>query len=260
MRNRYLTFGGTNLKTAYGLVYSSFEEQLPEPKVMKIDIPAGLDLDITESVGRIGYHDGKQTLKFLLYGGSQEERLATKSAIVAKLHGRRASYFLSWDSDHRLTGRAKVSVRHLTENADLITVEIDREPWRVKTVRDEVDLNCHPSAAHTLAGSARYHGVDVVMRQAGTTKVGSESAVSRSGPGTYSLATDLFSDTSVTVTAADWWMYMSGTNLVVNPAHWDGVSDGDASIGAVYTITNGDMVFPDEAYQHATLRFYRWEL
>ena len=62
LRDRYITFDGTNLKTEYGLIYSSFEEELPEPKVIKVEIPAGIDLDISDSLGVMGYHNGKHTL------------------------------------------------------------------------------------------------------------------------------------------------------------------------------------------------------
>jgi hypothetical protein len=258
MRDRYLTFGGVNLKTVYGLTYSSFEEELPEPKVIKVDIPAGLDLDITDALGVVGYHNGKHVLRFLLYGNTQAERLEKKRGLVALMHGRRATYTLSWDSGYTYTGRGKVSVEHLFDNADVVTIEIDRAPWKTHS-RESVDLVAHPSATYTLEGSVRYNTVQAMLRQAGTTKVGSDAAVTRDAAGTYTLATDLYGNTLLTFTVDDWLMYVSGTNLVVNGSKIS-ISGTNAVIDSAYTVTNGDMVFADEAKQHVTVYFYRWDL
>lgn len=260
LRDRYITFEGTNLKTEYGLQYSSFEEELPKPKVIKVEIPAGLDLDITDSLGVLGYHNGKHTLKFLLYGETQAERLEKKQAIIAKLHGRRANYTLSWDSGYTYTGRATVKVQHLFENADLITVEIDRNPWKVGAV-EYVDVNSHPSSSHTLTGSSRYHSVKAVMRQAGTTKVGLDTPVSRLVGGTYDLASDLYEDTEITITVSDWLFYIDGTDLVVNPSHVaEAIGSTDYTIDSIYTVTDGDMNFPAEKDQYTRIRYFRYDL
>lgn len=258
LRDRYITFDGTNLKTAYGLVYSSFEEELPEPKIIKVDIPAGSDLDITDSLGVMGYHDGKHVLRFLLYGDTQAERLTNKQAIIALMHGKRATYSLSWDSGYTYTGRAKVSVEHKFDNADVLTIEIDRAPWKTHT-RESVDLIAHPSASYTLEGSTRYHTVQAILRQAGTTKVGNDAAVTREAAGTYTLATDLYGNTVLTFTVDDWLMYVDEPDLVVNSSKIS-ISGTNAVIDSTYTITNGNMVFSDEANQHVTVRFYRWDL
>ena len=258
LRDRYLTFDGTNLKAAYGLVYSGFTEDLPEPKVIKVDIPAGLDLDITDALGVIGYHNGKHVLRFLLYGDTQAERLAKKQAIIALIHGKRASYKLSWDSEYTYTGRGKVSVEHLFDNADVVEIEIDRSPWKT-TQRQSVDVIAHPSATYTLEGSTRFHNVQAIMRQAGTTKVGSADAIERSAAGTYTLATDVNGNTVLTFTVEEWLMYVDEPDLVVNEEKIS-YSGTNAVIDAEYTISDGDMVFPDVDNQRVTVRFYRWDL
>lgn len=258
LRDRYITFDGTNLKTAYGLQYSSFEEELPEPKVITVDIPAGLDLDITDALGVVGYHNGKHVLRFLLYGDTQAERLEKKRKLVALMHGKRASYTLSWDSGYTYTGRCKVSVEHLFDNADVVTIEIDRSPWKTHS-RESVDLIAHPTATYTLEGSTRYHTVQAILRQSGTTKVGSDAAVTRDAAGTYTLATDLYGNTVLTFTVDDWLMYVDEPDLVVNSSKIS-ISGTNAVIDSTYTITNGNIVFADEANQHITVRFYRWDL
>lgn len=258
LRDRYITFDGTNLKTAYGLRYSSFEEELPEPKVITVDIPAGLDLDITDALGVVGYHNGKHVLRFLLYGDTQVERLEKKRELIALLHGKRADYSLSWDSGYTYTGRAKVSVEHLFDNADVLTIDIDRSPWK-RHSRESVDLIAHPSVSYTLEGSTRYHTVQAILRQSGTTKVGSNAAVERAAAGTYTLATDLYGNTVLTFTVNDWLMYVDEPDLVVNSSKIS-ISGTDAVIDSTYTTTNGNIAFADEAKQHVTVRFYRWDL
>lgn len=257
LRNRYLTFNGTNLKTAYGLKYSDFKEELPEPKVFKVDIPAGSDLDITDSLGRVGFHNGKHTLKFLLYGDTQTERLEKKRELISKLHGVKANYVLSWDSGYTYNGRAKVSVDHKFDNADVVTIEIDRGPWKTHS-QESVVLNAHPSASYTLTGSSRFHNVKAKLLQDGTTKIGSDAVVDRAA-GTYTLKTDVYGNTTVVVTVDDWLMYVDGTNLVVNPVHVDQAIKEGFGIDSPYTITNGNMVFSEEAKQYVTIYFTRMD-
>ena len=213
-RDRYMTFGGVNLKTSYGLIYSSFEEELPQAKVITVDIPAGSDLDITEALGYVGYHNGKHKITFLLYGETQSERLTKLREIVTLVHGVRANYRLSWDGKYTFTGRGKVSVSHLTETADLITLEIDREPWKMGDV-ESVDVNCHTTGTLLLVGSPRFAQVRAKFLQGGTSKVGDAAAVAR-GVGTYTLASELNMGTTLAFTVDDWLMYVVEPNLVVN--------------------------------------------
>lgn len=262
LRDRYLTFDGVNLKEEFGLMYSSFEEELPEPKIIKIDIPAGLDLDISDSLGVMGYHNGKHTLKFLLYGATEAERLEKKRAIINKLHGKRADYRLSWEQGYKYTGRAKVSVEHKFDNADVLTIEIDRVPWKLKTT-DVIDINSHPSGSYTMTGSSRYNNVNVKMLQRGSTKIGSNSAVTREAAGTYVLAEDAYGNTTVTVTVSDWLMYVDGTNLVVKSDKFS-MSGANAMIDSAvpdaYVLEDDNIVFEGEKMQHSTLRFTRYDL
>jgi hypothetical protein len=122
-----------------------------------------------------------------------------------------------------------------------------------------VVINCHPSGSYTLNGSARYHNVRAILRQAGTTKVGSNATVTRDAAGTYTLATDAYGRTVLTFTVSDWLMYVSGANLVVNSSKI-AVSGTNATIDSAYTVTNGNIVFADEANQHVTVGFDRWDL
>lgn len=124
-RNWYITFDGVNLKSAYGLILSSYETGIPEAKTAKVSIPASSDIDITESIGMIGYHTRTYTFKFLLRGETETARKENLRAVVSLVHGVKANFVMSWDSGTTHNGRGKVFVEHLTPQADLVTIEIE---------------------------------------------------------------------------------------------------------------------------------------
>lgn len=128
MIHRTMTFDGTDLVNDLGLVYSSFSETLPVPKVNLVEIPYGTDIDITEALGPVAYGNGTHVLTFLVYGDTEAARLQRKDAAIALLHGKMATYTLSWQQGVTYTGRAKVDVTHLSETADVLTVTISRSP------------------------------------------------------------------------------------------------------------------------------------
>lgn len=259
MRDRYLTFAGTNLKSEYGLHYSKFEETLPEPKIITADIPGGADIDLSEAVGSLGWKNGVHKLTFLLYGDTQAERLEKGRAVKSLLHGVRASYSLSWDPSYTYTGRAKVEIEHRTENSDLVTVTIDRAPWKVSGV-ESVTLNCHPTDSASLRGSRKYKNVQVVLRDAASVKVGSGASQSLAA-GTHTLASEVVGDTTVQVTISSWLYYVTEAgDMVVNPNVTTTVSGTDIAIDSPYTVSGTNMVFSAYANQTATVKFTRADL
>lgn len=253
-----LVAGGTNICSEYGAVISTFAETLPEPKVIKVDIPAGADLDITDALGAMGYHNGTHTLGVLVKADSEQARRDAVRAIVALLHGKRMDYQLTWDSGYTYTGRFAVAVERRSPLASWLTITSDRAPWKRHT-RESVDLIAHPSVSYVMEGSERFNYVIAILAQAGTTKVGSAAAVARDAAGAYTLASDLYGRTTLTFTVSDWLMYVSGTNLVVNSSKYS-VSGTDAVIDSAYAVTNGNMVFEAEAKQHVRVNFARMDL
>lgn len=248
---------GTDLRDV-GAMLSKFAESLPEPKVVKVSIPAGLDLDITDSLGTMGYRNGKHTLMLYVNAETEAELMRITRELVSMMHGNMLNYRLSWDEGYTYRGRFAVKLERLNPRSSRVTIDIDRNPWKTHS-RESVDVNCHPSATYTLEGSARFHTVQAILKQAGTTKVGSDAAVTRDAAGTYTLATDLYGNTTLTLTVSDWLMYVDESNLAVNENKIS-YSSNNAVIDSTYTVTNGNIVFADEAKQHVTVRFYRWDL
>lgn len=262
MANYTITVGGTDLCEELGATIYEFSEELPEPKVHKVEIPAGLDLDITDALGVVGYHNGKHVLRLLVAADDETRRVEKVRRLVALLHGVMADYQLSWDEGYTYRGRFTVEVRRVTPTDSYVALTVDRSPWKVHT-RESIDLNVHPYIEYTLKGSSRYHSIGAKLLQSGKTRIGSEGSVTRSGSGTYTLANDAYGDTFTAFYLDSWLMYESGTDLIVNSSKFT-VSGTDAVIDADWEINldrdTYDMIFPDEAKQHITLYWNRYDL
>lgn len=249
---------GTDILAANGATLSQFANALPEPKVMKVEIPAGADLDITESVGRVAFHNGTHTFKVLVAAETETAKDEAVRRIVTRLHGKRRQYQLSWDEGYTYTGRFEVSVERLSPLASMLTITSDRYPWKLSEELT-ADIDSHPVGTHTLLGSERYSGVAIKVRQAATVLVGSGIPFTFNAAGTYDLYAQLYGDNLVTVTVSDWWQYLDGTNLVVNPDRIT-ISGNDAQFGSDWVLDGTDLYCANEAKQHSTLYYTRKDL
>lgn len=257
MRERTVIFDGVDLCERFGMKYSRFVEDIPQPKTTKVAIPGGADVDITEAVGPVAFSNGTHTFEFLLYGDTQVERLAKKRALFALVVGKYKSYRLSWDPGYVYTGRWSAEVEHFSDNADFVTLIVDRYPWKIGDPPESIDMNSHLVAEYLMEGSERYANVAIVTRQNATVQVGDESA--EYSAGSYDLAAQIYGDTLVTVTVGDWWQYLDGTNLVVNPAKIT-ISSEDAAFNSDWVQNGTDLYCENEAKQHSTLTFIRKDL
>lgn len=124
MHERDVTFNGTRLVQGIGLIYSNFEEVLPEPVTSYVQIVGGDAVDVSDSSGSMGYGMGTHVLTFLLNATDQADRLAKKSQIISLLHGKKANYTLSWVSGTTFNGRGAVQFEHLWDNIDVVTITI----------------------------------------------------------------------------------------------------------------------------------------
>lgn len=261
MRERTVYIDGEDIREKYGLVYSSFSEQVPEPKVTKVEIPAGSDLDITEAVGFVAYHNGTHEFKFLLYGDTQPERLEQLRNLLGDIHGHYLEYSLSWDANHTYKGRWKVEVDHKFDNADLVTMTVDRYPWRLEVPSESIDINSHPSGVGIMTGSTYYDNITLTTRQANvTSKVGLADAQTHPSAGTHVLMETVYGNNPVTVTVPDWWQYLDGTNLVVNTDKGYSLSGTNATFGSDWVQNGTDLYCANEAKQHSTLTYTRRDL
>lgn len=249
---------GTDLRDA-GALLSKFAETLPEPKVVKVSIPAGLDLDITDSLGAIGYHNGKHTLTLYVNAETEAERMRLTRGLVSLMHGNMLDYRLSWDEGYIYRGRFAVKLERLSPRSSRVTLDIDRNPWKRMTAIETVDVICHPTGTVELDGSKRFHTVKAKGLQDFETSINGGTAQSWAA-GTRTLAADLYDGDEIAITVGDWLMYVDeGGDLVVNEDYYS-LSGSAVTVDSSYEVTDGDIAFAAEVAQHATVSYYRWDL
>ena len=239
---------------------SNFQREVPEPKVVKVDIPAGLDLDITDAVG-LGWHDGTDTFDIYITTDTEAERLEAMRDLTTLIHGQRLRYYLSWDSDYYCQGRFSVQYERLNPHVSRASVTVDREAWRVARSIEYHDVDCHPYGWCDLEGSMRYNSVAATFLQSGGADVAVEEPITLTdrATGTHTLATDVFGESTVWLRVDSWLLYVDGDNLVVNSSKFS-VSGNNATINATGTVTDGDLHFADADKQKVTVQFRRWDV
>lgn len=275
MHERSIVFDGVDVCEEFGLHYSTFTETLPQRKLVTVSIPYGTDIDITDRLGMGGWTNGSHQIKFLLYSETEEGRIAAKDGIIALMHGRRAQYVLTWDSQYTYTGRAKVTIEHRSENVDLVTIDIDRHPWKVIEVEEVVSLVDQYNAYSSLLKWVDYNFNQHVryrdVRITALTKVNGRWLGS-SGYTTYGqdgstnelIADDVYSGAKYQMqlyNIIDWLMRLDEAtgNYIVNRnrATYSGT---DVSINSTYTVTDGDIHFDDYDKQFVTLTYEAWDV
>lgn len=251
-------FDGTDLCEKFGAVLTDFKMEVPKPKVIKVEIPGGSDLDITESVGFVAYHNGKHTFALLLRGDDLPEQLRLLSALV---HGTMADYALSWDEGYTYHGRWAIdSVERLARNAILVTCTVDRYPWKTSEGRVSLDVNSHPDGVVLMEGSTYYDDIKLETKQGASVVIGVTSMGQWQSAGTHDVAETIYGRNTVTVTVDDWWQYLDGTDLVVNTDKGYSLSGTNAVFGADWSKVDTDLYCANEAKQHSTLSFGRRDL
>ena len=235
---------------------SAFRRETPKPKVVKVDIPAGVDLDITEAVGPVGWHDGTDTFDIYITTETEAERLQAMRDLTALIHGKRLQYYLTWDADYRCWGRFTVQYDRLNPHVSRASVTIDREAWRQTRGRETHVVDCHPYGWYDLEGSMRFYSVRAKFLQSGGGDVAVEEPITLTtrAAGTHTLASDVSGESTVWLKVDSWVMYVDGDNLVVNSYS---ISGSNFVVNADYTVTDGDIYFADADLQKVTVDFYR---
>ena len=246
-----VTAGGVDICETYGVTLSKFEQEPPEPKIITVDIPAGVDIDITNAIGATAFHNGVHRFVFALTGSDIVERTR---ALKNALHGYYKPYVLSWDSGYTYRGRWQVTeIERLSYDARLITVEVSYYPFKTQT--ESVVIDSHPVGTYTLTGSMRYGDISITLNQAATVQIG--SAVYNLQAGTHSIAGDFEGDTTVTVTVSEWYYYVDGTNLIVNPDYYTQSGTDVTFTNPPFSVDGTNIVCDGDENQRSTLTFTR---
>lgn len=256
-RNYTVAFDGTDVVAAFGAILSKFAEDPPEPKVHTVDIPAGADIDITEALGPVAFHNGHHRFTLALTG-EEDDILARMRRLMALVHGKRANYRLSWDEGYTYTGRWVVTgIERVADHLMIVELDVDRYPWKVGDT-ESIELNAHPTDSATLEGSERYSNITVKGKAPATVVVNGLTVEIPAG--TTVVAGQAMGDTPITITVDDWVCYLDGTNLVVNTAYYQLVGEDAQFSDEKFALVDTDLRSADEANQHFTLSYTRKDL
>ena len=245
-----VTVGGTDICKAFGVTLSKFEQEPPPPKIITVDIPAGVDLDITNAIGATAFHNGLHRFVFAVVGADVVEKASYLKSFV---HGYYKPYVLSWDG-YSYSGRWEVTrIERLSSNAALVTIEVSHYP--IKTRRDVVDILANPAGSHTVKGSQSYENVTIQLEQSGFVTFNRQTAHYEAG--THLLANAIENDFSVNVMYDDWLYRIEKTNLIVNRSHYvRRFTDVDFD-DRYFAVSGTNLKCTGEYLQHATLKFTR---
>lgn len=249
------TLGG--LCERFGLVVKHFEEDPPDPKTEKVEIPFGQDIDITDMLGEVAFSNRSMRIDFLALCGGEEFH-ALVSEVAGYLHGRRALFELSFDPGYYYEGRFTVTdVDYSDRRFGAFTLQVDVDPWKIQPDR-EYTFNAYPAVTKSFESGRKPARPEVTTQQdvyvtfAGDTETFPE--------GTHSSANLAFTwgTNVVTFQCKDWWFYQTGNTLVVNDEFIS--SDGEGIVildDEVVRAFSSPVLTLDDDKQMVTVR-YSW--
>lgn len=128
-----VTFGTKNSYKDFGLILTSKDIGLPEPKMEKVDVP-GADgvIDLAELLtDDVKYKQRKLQFTFTVIDPINVWS-TTLSKVTNYLHGRKLKILLDWDKNFYYEGRCKVN--QFKTNKRLATIAVDAEvaPYKLE--------------------------------------------------------------------------------------------------------------------------------
>lgn len=276
-----VTFIDTPLCETFNLILAHFEEEPPEPKIETVEIPFGSDLDITDSMGEVAFHNRVQTFEFLAFCGHAEFRKLTNE-IMGLVHGVKATYQMTLDPEYTYEGRWQVTEYDYSDRKfGKITMQVDTSPWKLKK-EFEYTFNAYPAVTKYFESGRR------AVRPTVTSQVSvyvTFKGLRETFPaGTHTSSNLLFTwgTNEATFEAGDWVCYQSGHSLVINDKFlsyfWSLVYPSDTTwpsstlypgndkiLGIeidddIVIGTEGTDLWLDDSRQYVTVRYSWWDL
>ena len=134
MRESSVSVEGVDLGTRFGaFLMKDTELPAPEPKTYTVDIPCGVDIDLTSALtGDTAYESREMKLVLGFRGFDSWERL--KSEVWSMLHGRRLSFELGCDPGYTYTGRWDCTgvMRYGRSGHATMTFTVTCDPYKLK--------------------------------------------------------------------------------------------------------------------------------
>ena len=253
-----VTFGDVPLCGTYGLVVKHFEEEPPEPKTEKVEIPFGEDVDITDAFGEVAFSNRSMTIDFLALCGGGKFR-ALMSEIMALLHGVRSTFELSQDPGYTYQGRFRVIDADYSDSRfGSLTLEVDVDPWKILPDR-EYTFSAYPAVVKQFESGRKPVRPEVTTQV--RVMVTYNSVSEEFAPGTHSSANLSFrwGVQDVKFEALDWVFYQDGETMVFNDdliEYDQGSSTITLEDEVIESLYQGWMTM-DNSKQYVTVR-YQW--
>lgn len=253
-----VVFGTVPLCATYNLVVKHFEEDPPDPKTEKVEIPFGEDVDITDAFGEVAFSNRSMTIDFLAMCGGDEFR-ALVSEIMAMLHGQRSTFELSQDPDYTYQGRFQMTdVDYSDSRFGSFSLEVDVDPWKIRPDR-EYTFNAYPAVTRTFESGRKTVRPEVTTLQ--DVYVTFKGETETFPEGTHSSVNLAFTwgSNPVTFRCKDWWFYQTGNTLVVNDPYisYEAGTETIVLADEIISAFSSPTLTLDDSKQMVTVR-YSW--
>lgn len=129
-----VTFGTKHSYKDFGLILSSKNIGLPEPKTESVSvIGRNGDLDLTDALGdTVKFKNRKLEFTFSLLNGARDWT-ATLSNLSNYLHGQKMRIVMDADKTFYYWGRCRINKFKTNYTLAIITVDCDVEPYKIET-------------------------------------------------------------------------------------------------------------------------------
>lgn len=249
---------GVPMCAEYGLILSSFEEEPPEPKTQKVEIPFGEDVDVTDAMGPVAFSN--RTQRFRLFSHLPAEGFAELcSRILGEVNGRMATYELSWDPGAVYRGRFAVSeTDYTTPGCGWIELEADVSPWKIRPDR-ECTFSAYPAVTKVFESGRKDVRPEVTTAQdVYVTFKGTRETFPKGAHSSSNLAFT-WGTNEATFECADWYFYQQGSTLVVNDPYisYDPETEAVALADEIIAGFASPTLTLDDSAQMVTVR-YEW--
>lgn len=149
-------FDSLHSYTEWGLVLSEKEIKAPQPKIKTVDVEgADGQLDYTEYFGGVKYDNRQLTFKFSKANIVPDGFLALFSVVQNALHGKKMKVILDDDPAYFYYGRVTVNEWKSNKRIGEIVIEVDAEPYKLKTAETVITQDVTDSATIILPNSRK---------------------------------------------------------------------------------------------------------
>lgn len=253
-----ITYAGTDLCAAFGMILTSVDSVPPEPKVKKVDVPFGNDIDLSESIAPIAYGNGKHKLVMHVIGSDAGDTDSRIDNFCSMVHGKKSDYAMSWDAGKTYNGRWQVTdIERIAPTCAKLEITIDRQPYARRGTQVHT-FNAAPTVTKTFKSGARRQRVYVTASN--PVSVVFNGKTINFPAGTNMTNADLVftaGDNVVKFTPSAWDFYVSGKTLVVKDEYL-AIAGSTATFSGGLDSVSGETLVLDDSKSSVTVR-YAWE-